>query len=64
MAFKAFVVMVALCLVSMASAFVAPSAFSRNGECGCPTNMCFLVTCGHPGRSQFMLASSLYRMSG
>lgn len=32
MAFKAFVVLVALCLVSLASGFVAPTAFARNGE--------------------------------
>eukprot|EP00904_Undaria_pinnatifida_P000624 jgi/Undpi1/10562/HiC_scaffold_29.g13012.m1 len=30
MAFKAFVVLVALCLVSLASGFVAPTAFARN----------------------------------
>lgn len=38
MAFKAFVVLVALCLVSLASGFVAPTAFARNGEWG----VCFL----------------------
>lgn len=32
MAFKAFVVLVALCLVSLASGFVAPTSMARNGE--------------------------------
>lgn len=32
MAFKAFVVLMALCLVSLASGFVAPTSVARNGE--------------------------------
>ncbi|CAM9101876.1 unnamed protein product [Scytosiphon promiscuus] len=36
MAFKAFVVLVALCLVSLASGFVAPTSVARNGEYNAP----------------------------
>lgn len=35
MAFKAFVVLMALCLVSLASGFVAPTSMARNGERVC-----------------------------
>lgn len=35
MAFKAFVVLMALCLVSLASGFVAPTSMARNGEWAC-----------------------------